>query len=38
MGEVCRKARISQATYYNWRKKYADYAVGDEAELSPKSW
>ena len=22
-GEVCRKAGISQATFYNWRKKYA---------------
>ena len=22
-GEVCRKAGISQATYFNWRKKYA---------------
>ena len=23
VGEVCRKAGISQATFYNWRKKYA---------------
>jgi transposase InsO family protein len=23
IGEVCRKAGISEATYYNWRKKYA---------------
>ena len=22
IGEVCRKAGISEATYYNWRKKY----------------
>jgi len=22
--EVCRRAGISQATYYNWRKKYGD--------------
>jgi hypothetical protein len=22
VGEVCRKARISEATFYNWRKKY----------------
>jgi putative transposase len=22
VGEICRKARISEATYYNWRKKY----------------
>ena len=24
IGEVCRKAGISEATFYNWRKKYAD--------------
>ena len=23
VGEVCRKAGISEATYYNWRKMYA---------------
>jgi len=23
VGEVCRTAGISEATYYNWRKKYA---------------
>jgi putative transposase len=23
IGEVCRKAGISGATYYDWRKKYA---------------
>ncbi len=23
VGEVCRKAGISDATFYNWRKKYA---------------
>lgn len=23
IAEVCRKAGISQATFYNWRKKYA---------------
>ena len=22
VGEICRKAGISEATYYNWRKKY----------------
>ena len=22
IGEVCRKAGISEATFYNWRKKY----------------
>jgi putative transposase len=23
IGEVCRKSGISEATFYNWRKKYA---------------
>ena len=23
VGEVCRKTGISEATYYNWRKRYA---------------
>ena len=23
MGEICRQAGISQATYFNWKKKYA---------------
>ena len=23
IGEVCRKAGISEATFYNWRRKYA---------------
>lgn len=23
VGEVCRKAGISEATFYNWRKNYA---------------
>ena len=23
VAEICRKERISQATYFNWRKKYA---------------
>jgi putative transposase len=23
IGEVCRKAGISEAAFYNWRKKYA---------------
>ena len=23
VAEVCRKAGISQATYFNWKKKYA---------------
>jgi putative transposase len=37
VGEICRKAGISEATYYNWRKKY-DWpdAVGDEATASAR--
>jgi len=32
VGEVCRKAGISEATYYNWRKKiWRLDAVRDEA-------
>lgn len=32
VGEVCRKAGISEATFYAWRKKYAGLnAVGDAA-------
>ena len=32
IGEVCRKAGISDATFYAWRKKYAGSdAVGDAA-------
>jgi transposase-like protein len=29
VGEVCRKAGISEATYYNWRKKYAGVVLGN---------
>jgi putative transposase len=29
VGEVCRKAGISEATYYNWRKKYGVGRMGD---------
>ena len=37
VGEVCRKAGISEATYYNWRKKYGGLdAVGDEAAASAR--
>ena len=24
VAEICRKAGISQATYFNWKKKYAE--------------
>jgi putative transposase len=26
VAEICRKAGISQATYFNWKKKYAGLA------------
>src|SRR5262249_57229900 len=29
VGEVCRKAGSSEATCYNWRKKYAGFAPSD---------
>ena len=29
MAEICRKAEISQATYFNWKKKY-DGLMPDE--------
>ncbi len=36
VGEICRKAGISEATYYNWRKKYGGLTVGDEAAASAR--
>jgi putative transposase len=30
---VCRKARISEATNYNWRKKYAGLAPSEMKRL-----
>jgi transposase-like protein len=30
VAEICRKAGISQATYFNWKKKYGHVAAGDE--------
>ena len=29
VAEVCRKAGISDATFYNWRKKYGGLGVAD---------
>lgn len=31
IGEVCRKANMSYATFYNWRKKSGPSALGDKA-------
>lgn len=32
IAEICRKAGISQATYFNWKKKYDGHdAAGDAA-------
>ena len=33
VGEVCRKAGISQATFYAWRKKYGGMGVADVRRL-----
>ena len=29
IGEVCRKAGISDATFYNWRRRYGGMGVSD---------
>lgn len=31
--EICRKMGISQATFYNWRKKYGDLGVSELRRL-----
>ena len=33
IGELCRKYGISDATFYNWRTKYADMTVSDIKKL-----
>jgi putative transposase len=33
IGEVCRKAGISEATFYNWRKKYAGLVPSEMKRL-----
>jgi len=33
IGEVCRKAGISEATFYNWRKKYAGQVPSEMKRL-----
>jgi putative transposase len=33
VGEICRKAGISEATYYDWRKKYADLTPSEMKRL-----
>jgi putative transposase len=34
VGEVCRKAGISEATYYNWRKMYAGLTPSEMKRLT----
>ena len=34
VGEVCRKAGISEATFYAWRKKYAGLMPSEMRRLS----
>ena len=47
VAEICRKAGISQATYFNWKKKYAGLlpdemrrlkALEDESEPLMRHW
>lgn len=33
VAEVCRKAGVSQATFYNWRKKYAGFLPSEVKRL-----
>jgi putative transposase len=33
VGEICRKYGISNATYYNWKAKYAGMTVSDVRRL-----
>ncbi len=33
VAELCRKHGMSDATFYNWRKKYGGMEVGDAARL-----
>ena len=33
IGEVCRKAGIAEATFYNWRKKYAGLVPSEMKRL-----
>jgi putative transposase len=33
VGEVCRKAGISEATYYNWRKRYGSLMPSEMRHL-----
>ena len=33
VAEVCRKAGISEATFYNWRKKYAGLLLSEMKRL-----
>ena len=33
VAEVCRKAGISEATFYNWKKQYAGMGITELAEL-----
>jgi hypothetical protein len=33
VGEICRKVGVSEATYYNWRKKYASLMPSEMKRL-----
>ena len=36
IGEVCRSAGISEATFYNWRKKYGGLTPSEMKRLADK--
>jgi hypothetical protein len=36
VAEICRKAGISQATYFNWKKKYDGLLPTEMRRLNPR--
>ena len=38
VAEICRKAGISQATYFNWKKKYDGLLPTEMRRLLSRSW
>lgn len=38
VAEVCRKMGISEATFYNWKKKFGGLGVSELRQLKEGSW
>lgn len=38
VAEICRKAGISQATYFNWKKKYSGLMPSEMKMLREHPW